>query len=81
MLKKRFKQYTILKHKKRTQSFDFAFMKQSDTSDFFAPNRVTNTLFKRFPISLSGCNYYGKFKYKPIAYSFIKQNKTIFPGS
>ena len=81
MIKKRFKQYTILKHKKRTQSFDIAFMKQPSTADFCAPNRVTNALFKGFPLTLSGCNYYGKLKYESISYSFIKQKNIIFPGS
>jgi hypothetical protein len=81
MIKKRFKQYTILKHKKRTQSFEFAFTKQGSAADFYAPNRITKTLFKSFPIHLSGYNFYKPFKHEPTAYSFIKQQNIIFPGS
>lgn len=81
MIKKRFKQYTILKHKKRMQSFEFAFTKQGSATDFYAPNRITKTLFKGFPIYLSGYNFYKKFEHEPAAYSFIKQKNVIFPGS
>ena len=81
MIKKRFKQYTILKHKKRIQSFDIAFTKQTGENFFFAPNRVTKTLFKGFPVSLAGCNHYTGFSYDPLAYSFLNYKKVIFPGA
>jgi hypothetical protein len=81
MIKKRFKQYTLLKHKKRTQSFDLAFTKQSKTSGFYIPNRVTKTIFNKASITLSGCNYYTKLKYDSLYSNFIKQNNNLFPGS
>jgi hypothetical protein len=80
VFKKRFKQYTTLKHKKRVQSCDLAFTKQVGENLFFIPNRITKALFKQFPLSLSGCNHYTGYIYGSPAPSFIKYKNIIFPG-
>ena len=81
MLKKRFNQYTILKHQKRTQAADMALMKQPESDSFYVPNRVTKALFKGCTGSLSGCNYYGNFLYGDTSYLLIKHKKILFTGS
>ena len=81
MIKKRFKQYTLLKHKRRLQSFDFAFTQQAEGVAFCAPNRITRVLFKNLPISLSGYNYYKEAGTQPLVGTLLKQNNVIFPGS
>lgn len=81
MVKRRFKQYTLLKHKKRLQSIDFAFTKQPKDGTFFfsAPNWITNILFKDLPVSFVGCSYYQEFKHERVDYTLIKQGGSILP--
>ena len=66
MRKKQFKQYSVLKYKKRIQGSGIILTKESeienDMISFFASNRVANTFIKSLGLTLKGG---GSFHYRP----------------
>jgi hypothetical protein len=85
MFKKRFKQYSLIKHSKHVQGLSVAYVK-SDTSStptlFYTPNRVLNVLYSHLSANIRGYgdNYFTPFKTFPSNCNFLLYKGTLIRG-